>query len=169
MKTILYMTISLDGYISRLDGSVDYTLPGTWDSYFTFCKHHGNLIIGRNTYDVMTPDEFVKGCFYIVMTKKPVVESKAENVIFFDGSPKEALELVKSKGFGVAGLGGGGKLNSSFLNSGLVDELLIDIEPIVLGKGIKIFPETNDEFKLELIDDNRLTGQEMQLRYKIKK
>jgi dihydrofolate reductase len=169
MKTILYMTISLDGYIARTDGNMDYGLPASWDSYFNFCKRTGNLIIGRKTYDVMTKDEFAVGCLYVVMTKKPVVEPKIKNVIFFEGTPQEAIEMLKARGFGSVGLGGGGKLNSAFLNAGLIDEMIIDIEPVVIGQGIKIFPETTAEFKFELIDDNRLSGDEMQLRYKVKK
>jgi len=59
-------------------------------------------------------------------------------------------------------------LNSAFMKAGLVDEIVINIEPYVLGRGIKIFSEETFENKLQLIKVTKLNGI-VQLHYKIEK
>ena len=64
---------------------------------------------------------------------------------------------------------GGGELNSSFMKENLVDEMYIDIEPLVFGKGIKVFADAVFEKKLELIETKKFSPNEIQLHYKVKK
>jgi len=169
MKVILYMTISIDGYICKKDGSVDYTLGGTWNSYFEFCKKNRNLIIGKNTYNIMPPDEFINECLYVVMTKFAPKQPKIKNIIFTDKSPIEVIKLLCDKGYKNICVGGGGMINSSFLNDGIIDEIILDIQPVILGEGIKIFPNTKIQNNLKLIETKQLSEQEIQLRYRVKK
>jgi dihydrofolate reductase len=168
MTVTLYMTISTDGFICRNDGSVDYALEGTWNSYFKFCKETGNLIIGKNTYDVMPKNEFIEDCAYVVMTKSVPKVPKIKNIVFTDKSPAEVIRMLNNKGYQKIGLGGGGKINSSFLNEGLIDEIILDVQPIILGEGMKIFPETEIQKSLELIKTKQLSDREIQIHYRVK-
>jgi riboflavin biosynthesis pyrimidine reductase len=79
------------------------------------------------------------------------------------------LKLLKERGFKTALVGGGGKLNSSFMKERLVDEIYLEVTPMIFGKGIKVFEDSNFEAKLELLGVKKLSSNEIQLHYKILK
>ena len=83
-------------------------------------------------------------------------------------SPQHALDLVKHLGFKQALLVGGATLNSAFLKEKLIDEIVLNIEPYLLGKGIKTF-EGNFESELKLLDLKKLKSGIVQLEYQVKK
>jgi riboflavin biosynthesis pyrimidine reductase len=62
---------------------------------------------------------------------------------------------------------GGGKLNGSFMKEGLIDDIYLDVEPTILGNGIKLFGDRELEKKLRLIGMKRLSRNEIQLHYKV--
>jgi len=66
-------------------------------------------------------------------------------------------------------LTGGGKLNGAFMKEGLVDEIYLDVEPTVFGKGIPLFGDADFEAKLQLIGTKKLSDNEIQLHYKVLK
>lgn len=84
-------------------------------------------------------------------------------------SPPEALSFLRREGFSQAPVCGGGKLNSSFMKANLIDEIYLDIEPVLLGKGIKLFADAEFETKLELMKVKKLSKDEVQLQYKVKR
>lgn len=55
------------------------------------------------------------------------------------------------------------------MKEGLVDEIYLDIEPIVLGKGIQLFEDADFESKLELLETRKFSNNEIQLHYKVLK
>ena len=61
----------------------------------------------------------------------------------------------------------GGTLATSFLKNGLVNEIYLNIEPIVFGKGIPLFSNENFEKKLKLLQVKRFSENEVRLHYKI--
>ena len=64
-------------------------------------------------------------------------------------------------------LAGGSILNTSFLEQNLVDEIYLDVEPTVMGKGIPLFQNKDFEKKLEFISSKNISKNEIQLHYKI--
>lgn len=62
---------------------------------------------------------------------------------------------------------GGGKTNSSFLELGVIDEVVWSIHPLVLGNGIKVFTEIKKELNLELLEIRELEENLVHLRYKV--
>lgn len=85
-------------------------------------------------------------------------------------TPKEALTALEKHGFKKVFVGGGGgKINSSFMKDGLVDEIILQIEPMLFGKGINLFADSDFEAKLELVGVEKLSQNEIQLYYKVKK
>lgn len=64
-------------------------------------------------------------------------------------------------------MAGDGALNASFMLENLVDEIYLDIEPIVFGRGIKVFAENDFEMKLRLIETKKLSNDETQLHYQV--
>lgn len=149
-KVVLYIAISLDGYIADKNGSVDF-LDDFQDSdegdygYQDFVDTIDTCIMGSNTYSAILgfgyPWPYIDQDTYVA-TSNPnfVIDSPQTSV--FSQDIKESVQQLKAKGTGKdIWLVGGGKLVQYFLNAGLLDKMIITITPKILGKGIPLFPE----------------------------
>jgi len=164
-KIMVYIASSLDGYVAREDGSVDW-LPETAESgYDTFYKSVDTVIMGKTTYDqVLTFGEYpYKDKKSFVFTRNN--RNKDENVEFVSD-----VEKFVKDGFPGAGeniwLVGGAQIITSFLKQGAVDEIIISVIPVLLGKGIPLFKNIENETKLEFVKTEKY-GQLVDLYYKV--
>jgi dihydrofolate reductase len=168
MKVILYMAISTNGIIAKSDDDTSWISKEEWDSYSLATRTAGCLIVGRRTYHILTnqPEFAELKDVKIVAVSEEDFTTLAPNH-FVAHSPKEALDLLKdSKEVIVAG---GGTLNASFLAENLVDEIYLDIEPIIIGQGIPIFKDKDFEHKLKFVGQKKITDNEIQLHYQVNK
>ena len=165
MKVVLYMAITANGYIAKENNETPWS-DEEWESFSEKVKKIKNLVVGRKTFEIMEQEEeFQK----IDNPFTVIVSNQKENNSNFVNSPEQAINLLKEKGFSEILVAGGGKLNSSFMQKGLVDEIYLDIEPFLFGKGIKLFAENDFETKLELLETKQLSKNVIQLHYKILK
>ena len=164
MKVILYMAMSADGYIAKPDDDTPWS-DDEWESFSSKVKNAGNIIIGRRTYEIMNDkDEFEKiGDPYVIVISNSLDVSKCVR------SPEDAIRILREKGYDKALVAGGSRLNASFLKQGLIDEIYLDIEPIILGKGIRMFDGEMQESKMQLLETKRLSQDSIQLHYKVVK
>ncbi len=166
MKVILYMAMSVNGMIAKRDDDTSWISKEEWDSYSSAVRSAGCLVVGHRTYNILTKQpEFAefKDVKIVVVSKKDF-KTIAPNH-FVAHSPKEALELLGDlKEVIVAG---GGILNASFLAENLVDEIYVDVEPIILGEGVPIFKGKNFERSLKLIGQKKISDTEIQFHYEI--
>lgn len=169
MKVILYMAISADGLIAGEKDETPWS-NATWESYYNFVKDRKNIVLGRRTYELMQEvNEFEKiGRPFTVVVSNDLKRETDKNFAFAD-SPRQALEILEQKGFKEALVAGGGHLNGSFMAENLVDEIYLDVEPVVLGKGIRLFENGNLDVKLELLETKKLSENEIQLHYQVLK
>lgn len=146
MKRVkLYIAMSLDGYISKLDGSIDFlnNVEGEGDNgYLAFYSTIGTVVMGSLTYDWILRHARVfpyaqRSCY--VMTSKERMNNA--NVTFTNQSPAELVAQIRDDSERDIWLAGGAKLVESFLQEDLVDEMIITIAPVVLGEGIPLFSE----------------------------
>ncbi|MBI2547683.1 MAG: dihydrofolate reductase [Candidatus Aenigmarchaeota archaeon] len=170
MKVILYMAITANGMIAKENDDTRFISKTEWKSFDEMSKKIGNLIMGRRTYEI----SLAEGTFpypdrlNIVMTNRSTA-NKWEKVIFTKKSPKDVLQLLERMGFKTAFVGGGGTVNASFMEENLIDEIYLDIEPVILGKGIKLFADKKFESKLKLIGIKKLSKNEIQLHYSVER
>ncbi len=153
-KVKLQLAMSLDGYIARSDGSVDFLdamHENLTEDFNTFVESIDTIIMGRGTYEVMLgfgeiPFQNKK---IIIMTSKDL-EVKQENIIISDMK----IEDVVEKESGNIWLFGGAKLIQSFVNLDLVDEFHIVVVPKIIGSGIPLFLENKrmEQLKLEKVN-----------------
>ncbi len=168
MKVVLYMAMTANGMIATEDDNTPW-LKAEWKSFEAAQKKAGNYIMGRRTFDVsLTANCFPYHGLNIVMTKQKIDNKWGDNVVFVK-TPQEAINVLKNKKFKTAFLGGGGQANAAFMKENLVDEIILDIEPMIFGKGIKLFAEGDFQSKLKLIGIKKLSKDEIQLRYKVVK
>ena len=127
MKVILYMGITANGVIAKEDDDTSFISDVEWESFKEMSKRTGNFIMGGRTYEVSAAsnDFPYPDCLNIVMTKRPIENKWGDNVVITNKYPKEVLQLLEEKGFEIAFVGGGGKLNASFMKENLIDEILL--------------------------------------------
>lgn len=168
MRVILYMAISLNGMIAKSDDDTSWISKEEWDSYSLAVRTAGNLIVGHRTYNILTKQpEFAEfKDVKLVVVAQENFQTLAPNHLVAH-SPKEALKLLSNSEQVV--VAGGGALNASFLEENLIDEIFIDIEPIILGQGIPLFRDKNFERNLKLVGQKKISDNEMQLHYEVLK
>ncbi len=171
MKTILYMGISINGYIAKSDGDSEWTSKEDLQGFYEQSKKAGNIVMGKNTYKAALQYGYFPfpDAVNVVVSHEAIENKWGENAIVTDGSPKEILKLLEEKGFETAFLAGGGQLNSSFAREHLIDEIYIDVEPLAIGKGIPIFAESDFELELKLLEVQKLNPDTVQVHYEVVK
>ncbi|REJ75642.1 MAG: dihydrofolate reductase [Acidobacteria bacterium] len=164
-KVVLGLGISLDGYIARKNGAVDW-LSVDWDyDWMAFFNTIDTVIMGRRSWDKyleMTPDvgkNPYEGMKTFVFSKK-IRESGVDGVEMVDENPEALVRQLKSEKGKKIWLSGGGELASAFLEADLVDELYLGVTPILIGSGIPLFPEFNREIPLKLVENNSCYNKE---------
>jgi len=161
-KIILGLGISLDGYIARKSGAVDW-LSMDWDyDWMAFFKTIDAVLMGRKSWEIalgMSPKpkskSKAKSNPYAGMEtyvfSKTLKESGVEEVEIVSGNLKKFVKNLKAKDGKNIWLSGGGELAKSFLDENLVDEIHLGIMPHLLGAGIPLFPELIREVPLRLV------------------
>lgn len=157
---ILYIAVSLDGYIARNNGAVDWLSDGSENlnidnGYDRFYKSIDTVVMGRTTYEQvineLSPDVWVyegKKC-YVAATKKWESDNRVEFIS--EDIAGFVNNLKKQQGKDIW-LVGGGKLIDQFIKQNLIDKYIITIIPTILGDGIPLFLGKNPEIKLKLIE-----------------
>ena len=168
MKVILYMAMTVNGLIAKSDDNTSWISKEEWDSYSHAVRTAGNLIVGRRTYHILTKQpEFAEfkdikliavshGDFETASPNHRVAHSPAEALKMFEGQ----TEVI---------VAGGGLLNASFLAENLVDEIYLDIEPIIFGEGIPLFHSVPFDTNLKFLDSKQISENEIQLHYQVLK
>ncbi|MET3574958.1 dihydrofolate reductase family protein [Bhargavaea ullalensis] len=171
-ELVFYGAISLDGYLARMDGSLDWLIgtEGEDESgYEEFYETIGTVLMGRKTYDEilgMFPDEFPyagKACYVFSREKKGF----DGQVTFVNEDIEEFVRALKEQEGGRIWMVGGGQALAPLLDAGLVDELVIQITPAVLGGGLPLFSAGVRERRFDLKEVRRF-GQFAELRYRKK-
>jgi dihydrofolate reductase len=165
------MASTLNGIIARSNGDEDFLSHDNWKEFSKLAKKHGCFIVGRKTYQAVK--KWKDYNFDSINAKRIIVSKNSklklnENYILAS-SPKNAINKATKLGMKSVLLTGGGKLNSSFLRNNLVDEILLNINPVLLGKGIKIFSEDQFEKNLKLVAVKKLSSSIVQLHYKLQR
>jgi dihydrofolate reductase len=160
------MAASLDGFIARENDDTSFISKDEWDSYSKIVRSAGNVVVGHRTYEILTKQPEFQEFKDVIVT---VVSSHRVNIVdskhIVASSPKEALDSLRN--FDEVIVAGGGILNTSFIEQNLIDEICIDFEPIILGKGIPLFSNLGTEKTLELVGTQHISANELQVRYKI--
>lgn len=159
-KATLFIAASLDGYIARRDGSVDWLhgQDGSGDDmsgYDAFIRDIDTVVMGWNTYHQVTTELSqtawpYRGLTTYVMTHRtpPVVD---EDIHFVDQDVCELLAGLKRRpGKGIWICGGAGVIRP-LLQGGEIDRLHISVIPVILGDGIPLFGRLERELPLRFL------------------
>ena len=165
---------SLDNYIARLDGAIDWLL---WSKDVNeimqdFWKTIDTVLMGRKTYEVglemskgqKNPYPGVKS--YVFSRKMKA--SKDEEIEIVRGDAVRFVRKLKSeKGKDICVMGGG-EFAKPLFEAGLIDEIGFNIHPVLLGRGIPLFHEMKQQIDLELLDCKTLKKGCVYVSYRVK-
>lgn len=172
MKVTLFMAISLNGIIARKNNEEDFLSDDNLKTSIDLIRKTGCVIWGRKTQEMVASweNDYLEE---INDVKKVVVsrsaDPKLEGNYLSAVSPADALEKLAKEGFKEAILSGGSGLNSSFAKESLIDEIILNVEPVVIGKGISLFADFNFELNLEYLGLKIVSDKIVQLNYKVLK
>lgn len=141
-KVVLNLAQTLDGYICRPDGTVDYLddMAGDMDAFQSFVEDIDVIVMGRTTYDeyVGYGFDYYKNQELVIWTTRP--QESYDNVTFFTGTLEQLMANYHDKTIWCFG---GTKVITQFLAADVIDEYHITTVPYLLGKG-KVLFETGD-------------------------
>ena len=164
------MAMSLNGMIAGKDGNEDFLSETNWKSFGELAKQYGCFITGRKSYELV--QKWPDYNYSTIDAKLKIIVSKNENLeleapFVRANSPKDAIQKAIAENISSAILVGGSSNNSSFLAENLVDEVILNIEPAIIGKGISVFAEGEFERRLSFIEATRIADDILQVKYKV--
>ena len=159
MSNLVYIATSIDGFIARKDGGIDWLndIPNPENSDFgfnEFMKRIDAIVLGRNTFNiVLTFDSwpYIKPVFVLSNTMKSTPEILKGKVEILTGEPYKIVKLLNNRGYKNLYIDGG-KTIQGFLRKELIDEIIITRIPILLGSGIPLFNNLMNEQKFEHVE-----------------
>jgi dihydrofolate reductase len=173
MKVLLDMVTSLNGFIAREDGDEDWLPSEGWDDFVDEAKRHGNIVMGRETYEQVTRRykdynfDGIEVPHKIIVTRQADFPAPQGYVVVH--SPEEAWQHVQQAGLTTLFLIGGGVLNAEFAKRGLITHIQLTITPYVLGQGRPVLAFGDYEFGLTLVSTKRLSLGRVRVSYKVNK
>jgi dihydrofolate reductase len=182
-RVIVGMTISLDGFVADKDGNVERLYPdlaALRDTAYmkTMIAETGAVLMGRKTFAMGDPDEYVGNYefqvpIFVVTHRPPRVAPKQDEHLTFtfvtDGVGSALAQAKAAAGDKAVVVVGGVNVSQQLLNAGLVDELHIDVMPVLLGEGLRFFDGTDlKHVQIEKTEIEEI-GARTALRFRVKK
>jgi dihydrofolate reductase len=165
MNVRCHMVVTPNGYIARADGK-SVSTPYDWQDFALGVKRYNNFVIGRKTLDTVGERAFDSSdCDYkIVVSSQDLPLDSSFTVV---RSPQEAVDFLQDK-VDTLLLVGGSEINTAFAKAGLINEIVLILEPWVVGQGVKLFAEDKFELALTYKSAEELEGGRIKLTYEVK-
>jgi dihydrofolate reductase len=175
MRTVTYGgAISLDGFLAGLDGSLDWLhfSKDVRQVMTDYWKDVDTILMGRKTYGVSAAQNPTRGTrkkptmqTYVFSRILKKIDEPGTELVSGD-AVKFVRDLKQAPGKNIC-LMGGGELAQSLISAGLVDEIGLNIHPILLGTGIPTFRDPGHRVKLALQECRPLEGGCILTTYKV--
>jgi dihydrofolate reductase len=170
-KIIVHIATSVDGYIARLDNSLDWltnrTAPKGFYGLPEFAQSTDAKILGRKTFDlsVKMGAGFKRDEQHYVFSRQPAPGPLPPGVEFVNESISSFVKRLREQPGKNIWLMGGGEIIASFLNEGAIDEFVITILPTFIGEGIPLIAPHHRDTPLRLIAANAFADGAVQVHY----
>ena len=180
MKATVYIATSLDGFIARENGGIDWLTGGNDGGgdggpaedygYKAFFDSVDALVMGRNTYElVRTFGQWPYGSkpvFVLTTRGVEIPDSLKSSVETLSGNPRQVVEDLGTRGIAHIYVDGG-KTVQGFIAEGLVQRLIITRVPILIGRGIPLFGAVPHDIRLKHIETRPYSSGLVQSEYEV--
>lgn len=175
-KIIYYVASSLDGFIAGKDDDISQFLfqgKGV-ERYQADLQQFKTVIMGRRTYEFGYQYGLEPGqpayphMQHHIFSESLEIDTLADSVHIENRSIARVKEIKNTSPSDVY-LCGGGEFAGWLLDNGLIDQLKLKLNPIVLGEGVRIFGESKTSANWTLIESQKFEGEFQILTYELKK
>ena len=165
-KTVLYLAMSVDGYIADEQGGVNWlggdgSQPDAPGSYPAFYDTVDTIVMGWTTYHQivteLAPDSWPyqdRPCYVVTHRQEP----DRDGIQFWNGDLTTLVDKLKKEQEGVIWICGGASVAGQLLKEGRIDRLWLSVIPTVLGTGVRLVPDMEQEFNLKLVGTEQYNG-----------
>lgn len=158
-KIVYYVASSLDGYIAGVDDDISqFILQGEGvERYQSDLANFSTVIMGRKTYEFgyqygLKPGQpAYPNMEHHIFSDSLKIENLSESVRIEKLSIDRVKEIRQNTTTDIY-LCGGGQFSGWLLDNGLIDQLKLKLNPIVLGSGTKLFGSSTANANWELTD-----------------
>jgi dihydrofolate reductase len=167
-NVVLGLGISLDGYIARLNGAVDFLFMPKDYSMGPFFATVDTALMGRKTLDAglrMSGGSLPRSNMPMYVFSKSKPPGERDGVIFVNETPATLIRKLRRRPGKDLWLMGGGELARDFLNADLIDRLYLGIVPVLLGEGIPLFPSGFPQRDFTLLENKSYSQGLISLKY----
>lgn len=173
MRATAYIATSVDGFIAREDGDLDWlheagAPAGEEDyGYGEFMQTVDAIVMGRHTYEKVRTfgewpyDKPVVALASGALTVPPELRDSVEGM---SGPPAEILARLSARGFQHIYVDGGRTIQR-FLEAGAIDRLIISRVPVLIGRGIPLFGQVPGDIRLRHIGTRQFSTGVVQSEY----
>jgi dihydrofolate reductase len=171
MTASVFVGTSLDGFIARTNGDLDFLPPGGGEphGYDEFMATVDALVIGRKTFEtVLTFDKWPYGeKTVIVLSTRPLAPTPLGAVVErMSGTPAEILSQLTARGIRHIYVDGGITIQR-FLQDGLIQRLVITRVPVLIGTGIPLFGPVPRDIVLRHVGTRQYASGLVQSEYEV--
>lgn len=170
----VFCGLSLDGFIARPDGTLDFlegdgTAPMGDHGYEAFMASVDALVMGRRTFEVVlgfgqwpyTKKVFVLSSGAVDLAR---VKERGADVELLNATPEEVVRQLAARGYKHLYIDGGGTVQR-FLRAGLIDRLIVTRLPVLIGQGIPLFGPLEKDIRWKLVASRSFPGGLVQSEY----
>jgi len=173
----VFIAQSLDGYIAREDGSIDWLMSldttGEDHGYHDFISTVDCIVMGRGTFDtVRTFDSWPYNKPVIVvsstLSSDDIAENLRDKVRVSSAAPHDLMTELSAEGLHRAYVDGG-KVIQSFLREGLIQDIIVTTIPILLGTGRPLFGDVHADIRMQHISSRSFPSGLVQSTYNVRR
>jgi len=174
IQTILYIAISLEGFIAKPDGNLEwltsFPTPSNGDDYgySELLKNIETTIMGRKTYEEVLNFGIewpYKGLHSYIVSSNQNLEIKSPDTYLLNQNISDFITKLKNKSKKNIWIIGGGQLVTNFLKLELIDKMILTIIPKILGDGIPLFFNNGHESAWKLNENKSFNTGVVQLTF----
>jgi dihydrofolate reductase len=171
MKASVFVGTSVDGFIARTDGRLDFLPPGGGEphGYDEFMATVDALVIGRKTYETVLGFEawpYGSKPVIVLSTGALAPAPPGAAVEHMSGPPAEIVSRLAARGIRHVYVDGGITIQR-FLDAGLIQRLVITRVPVLIGSGIALFGVTKRDIALRHVGTRQYASGLVQSEYEV--
>ncbi len=166
MRTVTYgAACSLDGFIAGQDGSIDWLhfSADVQDVFKTYWSTVDTVLMGRKTWETgeaMGAGDNNPGATGIAtyVFSRTLGKIGRPGVQLVSTEPGEFVRSLKAQpGKGICVMGGG-EFAQSLFEAGVIDEVGLNVHPVILGSGVPFFRDAGKRIRLDLAESRTIDG-----------